>query len=155
MILLLEGLRALICTKDNTLKQQCLTTCANVWFVWVLTLSSRMSLQIRFRACDRTHECSPLLYLLASAQQRSQAWSGLAEFQAWRLAEAVSVCFLGAAVRTESRAQACGETNREIFGELLLMYHLNPASTATSQRARGFRDNTPFQLHLDFYIWSA
>lgn len=113
-----------------------------------------MSLQICFRVRDRTHECSPLLYLLASAQQRSQAWSGLAEFQAWRLAEAVSVCSLGAAVRTESRAQACGEAHRETFRELLLMCHSNPASTATSQRARGFRDNAPFQLNLDLHLVS-
>lgn len=42
----------------------------------------------------------------ASAQRRSQAWLGLAEFQAWRLAEAVSVCFVGAAARTASRGQA-------------------------------------------------
>lgn len=61
--------------------------------------------------------CSPLLYSQASAQPRSQAWSGLAEFQAWRLAEAVSVCFVGAAMRTGSRGQAWRDTDRQTFRE--------------------------------------
>lgn len=46
-----------------------------------------------------------LVYSQASTQQRSPAWLGLAEFQAWRLVEAVSVCFVGAAVKTESQGQ--------------------------------------------------
>lgn len=64
---------------------------------------------------------------------------GLAEFQAWRLAEAVSVCFVGAAVRTESRVQACGGTHTKIF-----------RGVQKPKKLGGFRDNPPFQLHWDF-----
>lgn len=65
------------------------------------------------RACtSECALCSPLLYSQASAQRRSQAWSGLAGFQAWRLAEAVSVCFVGAAMRTGSRGQAWRDTEQ-------------------------------------------
>ncbi len=74
--------------------------------VWVSDFASAC-VSAPARACAL---CSALLYSQASAQRRSQAWSGLAGFQALRLAEAVSVCFVGAAMRTASRGQAWEDT---------------------------------------------